>query len=93
MRTYKNYVDGKWVSSSSKKTFFSENPATLQKLGKFQLSNKKDVDKAVESARKAFKKWREVPAPKRGDILFKVAGLLKRDKERLAKLLTIEMCK
>jgi len=93
MKIYKNYIGGKWVSSSSKKTFFSENPATLQKLGKFQLSNKKDVDKAVESARKAFKKWKEVPAPKRGDILFKVAGLLKRDKERLAKLVTVEMGK
>lgn len=93
MKTYKNYIDGKWVAGSSKKTFFSENPATLQKLGRFQLSNKKDVDKAVESARKAFKKWKEVPAPKRGDILFKVAQLLRRDKERLARLVTMEMGK
>ncbi len=93
MKTYKDYIDGRWINSSSKKTFFSENPATLQKLGEFQLSNRKDIDNAVKAARKAFEKWKNVPAPKRGEILFKVTQLLRRDKERLAKLVTIEMGK
>jgi len=94
VKEYKLYIDGKWINSESGETFPSINPANpKQVLGKFQKGNEEDVNKAVEAAEKAFKKWSEVPAPKRGLILLKVAQLLKQNKKKLARELTMEMGK
>jgi len=93
MRTYRNFIGGKWVTSGSGKTFESIDPATERPLGKFQLSTEKDVNLAVRAALKAYSKWKKTPAPERGQILFRVAELLKKNKERLARLETLEMGK
>ena len=93
VKTYKLYINGKWVNSSSGKTFASFDPATEKVLAKFQDGNKVDVNKAVNSAEKALKEWKEIPAPKRGEILFEVARLLKANKRELAKCMTQEMGK
>ena len=93
LKVYKNYIDGKWISSSSGKTFASLNPSNEKPLGKFQASNHEDVDKAVETAEKAYYSWSYTPAPKRGEILLKVAQLLRKDKERLARIMVNEMGK
>ncbi|MGP0566104.1 MULTISPECIES: aldehyde dehydrogenase family protein [unclassified Nitrospina] len=93
-KEYKNYINGKWVASSSGEIFENTNPANCnQVLGRFQKSNKKDVDKAVAAAAKAKKMWRETPAPKRGEIMYKVAELLVKHKESLAQDMTKEMGK
>ncbi|MEO6457518.1 MAG: aldehyde dehydrogenase family protein [Chloroflexia bacterium] len=89
----KNYIGGKWVEGSSGKTFESRNPATGELLGVLTVSDKSDVDKAVKAAEAAFKKWRLVPAPHRGEILFKCAQMLVERKEDLARLMTQEMGK
>ncbi|MBS3156380.1 aldehyde dehydrogenase family protein [Candidatus Woesearchaeota archaeon] len=93
MKTYKNFIDGKWTSSCSKKTFCSLNPATERPIGSFQDSSKEDLDLAVTSAEEALSSWTDTPAPKRAEILFKIVELLKKDKERLAKIEVIEMGK
>ena len=93
MKTFKNYIDGKWVSSSSHRTFESINPATESVLGKFQLSNAKDTKAAIKAAWRAYKRWRLVPAPKRGELLLEVSRLLKKNKKRLGRLVTQEMGK
>ncbi len=90
---YKNYVGGRWVAPSSKKYFESRNPHDNKLLGEFPKSSKKDVEKAIVEAEKALQSWKNVPAPRRGNILLKVAELLKKDKERLARILTKEMGK
>ena len=54
MLEYSNYVGGKWVKSSSKKTFVSKNPANGKIIGKFQLSTIKDVEVAVAAAKSAL---------------------------------------
>jgi len=89
----KNYIGGKWVEGSAGKTFESRNPATGELLGVLTVSDRSDVDKAVETAQAAFKKWRLVPAPHRGEILFKCAQMLVQRKEELARLMTQEMGK
>jgi len=93
VQTYKMYINGKWVESDSEETFTRVNPATLEAIGKFQKGNEKDVDEAVDAAEDAFEEWSEMPAPKRGEILFKVGQLLKENKEELAKTITQEMGK
>jgi len=91
---YKNYINGKWVNSTTKKTFNNFNPANPnQILGKFQDSNEEDVEKAVEAAELAFNSWSSLPAAKRGDILYRAAHLLKENKEHLARIMTLEMGK
>ncbi len=89
----KLYIDGKWANSSSGETFKSINPATEEVVAICQEGSKEDVKKAIDAAERSQEKWSEVPAPKRGGILFKVAELLRKDKERLAKLETQEMGK
>jgi acyl-CoA reductase-like NAD-dependent aldehyde dehydrogenase len=89
---YKNYIGGKWVEAA--KTFENRNPADRRDLiGLFPASAAEDVDKAVAAAKKAFPKWRLVPAPKRGEILYKVGELLRLRKEEIARVMTREMGK
>ena len=93
MKTYKIFIDGRWINSNTNKTFLSLNPANEQVLGMFQLCSHEDVDKAVNAAEKAYSEWNYLPAPKRGELLLEVAKLLKKDKNKLAKLVTLEMGK
>ena len=91
---YKNYVGGVWHESASGEVFDNINPAhNGQVISQFQKSIKVDVDRAVEYAEAAFKYWRKVPAPKRGEILFRAAEILVRDKECIARGMTQEMGK
>ncbi len=90
---FQNYLDGKWQPAHSGQTFPNHNPATGEILGTFPLSGQADVDAAVSAARAAFEKWRLVPAPKRGEILFRAGELLLRSKEELARIMTREMGK
>jgi len=92
-KQYKFYINGKWVSSSSGKTFESKNPATEQTLGVFQQGNEKDVDRAVDAAEKALEEWSSTPAPSRGEILFRIKDILIKNKEELARIETMEMGK
>jgi len=89
----KLFIGGKWVASSSGKTFKSTNPATGETIDAFQAGNAKDVDAAVKAARAAYSKWRLVPAPERGGLLLEIARILRREKPRLARLVTDEMGK
>ncbi|MBI4488632.1 MAG: aldehyde dehydrogenase family protein [Deltaproteobacteria bacterium] len=91
---YKNYIGGKWVEAKSGKTFENRNPANRHELiGLFPASGPEDVDEAVSAAKKAFPKWRLVPAPKRGEILYRAGELLRQRKEEIARAMTREMGK
>lgn len=93
-KVYKNYINGEWVDSVTKKTFENVNPADKREvLGIFQKSNEQDVKTAIDSAREAYKKWRLVPAPKRAEIIFKIGNILIKRKEDYAKQMTQEMGK
>src|ERR1019366_3773631 len=68
--TYHNLIGGQWLPAASGKTILNLNPADhTDVVGGFPASHAEDVDLAVEAARKAFAKWRHVPAPKRAEIL------------------------
>lgn len=93
MKQGKLYINGKWINSTSRKTFNNLNPATAKLFGKYPAGNQKDVNKAVQAASKAFPAWKNTPAPKRAEILFETVHLLKKNKDRLAKLEVTEMGK
>ena len=90
---YQNYIGGAWQGAQSGETFPNYNPATGELLGYFPLSGETEAHAAVEAARAAFEKWRLVPAPKRGEILYRAGELLKQRKEELARVMTQEMGK
>lgn len=72
----------------------SINPATTDEIiGTVPKSGSSDVDRAVGSARKAFRSWSLTPAPRRGEIIFRVAEVLLKRKQELGDLMTTEMGK
>jgi aldehyde dehydrogenase (NAD+) len=87
------FIGGKWIKSCTGETFPSLNPADERVVGTFQQGNEEDVRAAIDAAEFAFEKWSSTPAPKRGEILFKVAQILRSRKEELARLETTEMGK
>ena len=92
--TYYNLIDGDWVPSVSGDLFENRNPANTDDLiGVFQKSSAADAQRAIEAARSAYEHWRLVPAPKRAELLFRVAQLLAERKESLARDMTREMGK
>jgi aldehyde dehydrogenase (NAD+) len=90
----KNLINGEWSPSCDGRTLASVNPAdSSDVVATVPASTNADVDAAIEAARSAFNKWRLVPAPKRGEILFRAAERLLREKDRLGRLVTREMGK
>jgi aldehyde dehydrogenase (NAD+) len=92
-KTFQNYVGGEWVDAASGNTFESTSPANGDAIGTFPKSSAEDVDRAVAAAKAAYEEWRLVPAPKRGEILFRFGQLLVEQKEDLAQLMAREMGK
>ncbi|TAE53761.1 MAG: aldehyde dehydrogenase family protein, partial [Bacteroidetes bacterium] len=68
-------------------------PADGTLLGKIQMADDTIYDRVVESAQQAFEVWREIPAPKRGEIVRQIGDALRRNKEALGKLVSLEMGK
>jgi len=92
-QTFRNYIGGDWVDAESGETFESRNPATGETIGAFPKSSAADVERAVSAAKSAFEEWRLVPAPRRGEILFRFAQLLRQEKDELTDLMSREMGK
>jgi len=92
-KTYRNYIGGEWVDATSSETFESTNPATGELIGVFPKSTAEDTDRAVEAAKDAYESWRLVPAPKRAEILFRVAQSFVEHKDDLTELMIQEMGK
>jgi acyl-CoA reductase-like NAD-dependent aldehyde dehydrogenase len=91
---YLNYIGGAWVPAAGGEFFENRNPAdTGDCIGLFPKSAPADVDAAVSAAQGAFDRWRLTPAPKRGEILYRLGQILMSRKEEIARLMTREMGK
>lgn len=90
VRKLRNFIDGKWVDSAT--TVYEDvyNPATKEVVAQVPISTRADFDYAASVAVKAFQKWRDVAVPRRARILFNYQQLLLKNKEELARLITIE---
>ncbi|WP_026677942.1 CoA-acylating methylmalonate-semialdehyde dehydrogenase [Fictibacillus gelatini] len=86
----KNYIGGQWVESAGKQSEEVPNPATGEVIARVPISTREDLDKAVASAKEAFKTWKKVAVPKRARILFRFQQLLVENWEELAELVTLE---
>ncbi|MBW8050295.1 MAG: aldehyde dehydrogenase [Cytophagales bacterium] len=84
MQKLKNYINGELIEPKSGKYIDNYNPATGEVYSLIPDSDEKDVALAVEAAKKAFPQWSIMSAEKRSGILLKIAGLIKRDLQKLA---------
>lgn len=92
-QSFQNYIGGRWQGARSGATFANIDPATGERLGEFPDSGADDVAAAVEAARGAMRAWQLTPAPKRGELLFRLGALIASQKEALAQAATREMGK
>jgi aldehyde dehydrogenase (NAD+) len=71
----------------------SYSPVDGQLIGKIKTSTAADYEKVMESATTAFKEFRLMPAPQRGEIVRQFGEKLRKNKEALGKLVSYEMGK
>ena len=85
-------INGQWVDGS--KAFDTINPATEEVLTQVVESSASDVDRAVQSARRALEDrngpWRKLSASERGRLLWKLADLVEKNIDELAELETLD---
>ncbi len=93
-KAFKNLIGGKERDAASGRTFENRNPADWNEVvGVFPRSDKKDVDAAVDAAKRAYREWSLYPAPRRGDIVKRAGDIMVARKEELAREMTREMGK
>lgn len=93
MKNYKLYINGKWTDATSAETDDIINPTTEEIVGTVQNATAEDATKALEVAEKAQKEWRKLPAKTRADKLRAFTAEIRKNKDRLAKLITSEQGK
>ena len=86
------FLDGTWVPGSAGVTAEVVNPYDQSIVAKVDQAEPVDVDRAVRAARSAFDtgQWPRTPARERGALLSRVAALLVRDKEDIARTETLD---
>ena len=90
VRTYRMYIDGKFVVGASGKTFPVYDPSTEEVITRVPDGNSQDVDRAVTAARAAFESgaWPQTTPQARGQILFRLAEIIRKHTPELAELET-----
>jgi aldehyde dehydrogenase (NAD+) len=85
-------INNRWVPSESGKTFATINPSTGEEICQVAEADAADVDKAVKAARAAFEQgpWKKMRASERGRLLHRLADLIEKDSETLARLETLD---
>lgn len=86
----RNYINGKWVDSECKVTIPVVNPATTRQLAKVPQGCAKDVELAANAAAAASKAWRDTPATRRIQYLFKMKQVLESHTDEIAEICTNE---
>tara|TARA_Y100001970_G_scaffold282086_1_gene394209 strand:+ start:999 stop:2441 length:1443 start_codon:yes stop_codon:yes gene_type:complete len=84
------FIDGKWQSSSNNETYDVINPATEEIIGKASKASSEDVNKALKSAEKGFAVWKKFSPWDRASIIRRIADLMRKKNNDLAKWMTLE---
>ena len=85
-------IDNRWVEPASGRTFPTINPATGEEICQVAEADAPDVDRAVRAARAAFERgpWRTMAASERGRLLNKLADLIEKNADELARLESLD---
>jgi aldehyde dehydrogenase (NAD+) len=83
----------KWGKTKSGEIREIYSPTNGELIAKVEMATEADYEQVVKTAQEAFKTWRTVPAPKRGEIVRQMGDALRTHKDALGKLVTYEMGK
>ncbi len=84
---------GEWIGGDNRDKLVSYNPTTGEAIGTVLQTNEEDYELVVKRAQEAWKKWRMTPAPIRGLVIRDLADELRKHKEALGRLVSLEMGK
>ena len=84
------FINGKWQPSDKNETYDVINPATEEVIGKASKASSLDVDKALKSAEEGFLVWKKFSPWDRSKIIRKIADLIRKKNNELAKWMTLE---
>src|SRR3989338_2949769 len=84
---------GKWWSQSKTHLLQSVNPANSKILGSVYVATAVEYEIVVNKSLQAFQTWREVPAPKRGEVIRLIGQALRQQKDYLGTLVSLEVGK
>ena len=87
----KFYINGEWVDPAEKKTLDVINPATEEPCAKISMGSKKDVDKAVAAAKKAFETFSKTSVDERIALLSKIMEVYQSRYGEIAEAISMEM--
>ena len=90
MNTIQHFVNGKKFSGESKRAGKVFNPATGDQTAEVKLATTKDVNDAVDNAKKAFESWSNKPPLQRARVMFKFKELIEKNSDELTKLIVSE---
>jgi len=85
-----NFIGGEFLEPQAGRFLDNIEPATGKPYSQVADSGKEDVDLAVAAAEKAFADWSKTPAQERSQILLRIADLIERDLEKLARAESID---
>lgn len=93
IRSYQNFIDGKWIAPISGEMYERHSPVTGQPIVQIPWSNQADTDTAIQAARQAFDRgqWSKSHARTRHDILRKTAEAVRTKATELAQTLCEEV--
>lgn len=85
------FIDGRFEDAENDKVLAIVNPTTEEVLCEVAVASKSDVDRAVQSAYRAFNgPWSKLSARQRGALLFRLADLMEQHKEELATIEAVD---
>lgn len=87
-----SYYNGQWYGNP-KQIIKSINPSTQACLGEFALCPKDILPKIITHAKTTQFTWRNIPAPKRGELIQHIGNAFRKHKEDIAKIITLEVGK
>ncbi len=85
-------INNRWIESESGKTFGTFNPSTGEEICQVAEADSADVEKAVKAARQAFERgaWRKTLASERGRLLHRLADLIEKNGDELARIESLD---
>ena len=87
---YENFIGGEWIAPSSGEYIENISPVDGKLLTKIPRSNEKDVDLAVEAAKKGFEEFKHTSVTQRSALLNKIADIVEANLETLAVAETLD---
>ena len=93
INTFKNLINGEWVSSRSGNFIEIKSPLDNSLIGRVPAMAKEEVDIAVQTAKEAQRKWKNTTIDERAEILYKAADILLGNIDELSELMMMEIAK